>query len=83
MAALTASNDEIARMGADINGLVRLLRRGEMPSAVQMEATLTALSTDLRAHLRCTSRLVADLAPFVAIGRAGAVQTANSRGAVR
>jgi len=42
VAALTASNDELARMATDINGLVRLLRRGEVPSAGEVEATISA-----------------------------------------
>ena len=83
VAALTASNDEIARMATDINGLVRLLRRGEVPSAGEVEATLEALSSEVRAHLRYASRLIADLAPLAAAGRAGPAEKANSGGAVR
>ena len=69
VAALTASNDEMARMGTDIHGLVRLLRRGEVPSAGEVEEILEALSSEVRAHLRYASRLMADLAPLAAIGR--------------
>jgi hypothetical protein len=83
VAALTASNDEIARMATDINGLVRLLRRGEVPSAGEVEATLEALSSEVRAHLRYASRLIADLTPLAAVSRAVAAENANPSGAVR
>ena len=83
VAALTASNDEIARMATDINGLVRLLRRGEVPSAGKMKATSDVLSSEVRAHLRYASRLIADLAPLAAVSRAGAAERANPGGAVR
>jgi hypothetical protein len=83
VAALTASNDEIARMTADINGLVRLLRRGEVPSVREVDETLEALSSEVRAHLRYASRLIADLAPLAAVGRAGAAEKASSRGVAR
>ena len=83
VAALAASNDEIARMATDIHGLVRQLRRGEVPSAGEMEATLEALSSEVRAHLRHASRLIADLAPLAAMGRADSAQNANAGGAVQ
>jgi hypothetical protein len=67
VAALTASNDEIARMATDLNGLVRQLRRGEVPSAAEIEATLEALSSEVRAHLPRASRLIADLAPVAGL----------------
>ena len=82
VAALTTSNDEIARMATDINGLVRLLRRAEVPSAGEVEATLTALSSEVRAHLRYASRLIADLAPLAAVGRARSAEGANPGRAV-
>ena len=77
VAALTASNDEIARMATDLHGLVRLLRGGEMPSATEVAATLEALSSEVRAHLRHASRLIADLAPRAAVGRAGSAEKAG------
>jgi hypothetical protein len=77
VAALTASNDEIARMTTDINGLARLLRRGEVPPAGEVEATFEAMTSEIRAHLRHASRLIADLAPVVAVGRAGAAEKAE------
>ena len=84
VAALTASNDEIARMATDLHGLVRLLRRGETPLAAEVEATLEALSSEVRAHLRYASRLIADLAPLVVVGPAAkASSKASSEGAVR
>ena len=83
VAALTASNDEIARMATDINGLVRLLRRGDVPSAEEVEATLDVLSSEVRAHLRYASRLIADLAPLAAAGPAGPAEKANPGEAVR
>jgi len=83
LAALTASNDEIARVATDINGLARLLRRAEVPSVGEMEATLDVLSSEVRAHLRHASRLIADLAPLAAAGRAGAAEKASPGGVVR
>ena len=82
VAALTASNDEMARMATDLNDLVRLLRRAEVPSAGAVEATLEALSSEFRAHVRYASRLLADLAPVAAAGRAGPAEKANPGGAV-
>ena len=78
VAALTASNDDIARMAMDIRGLARLLRRGEVPLSGEVEATLDALSSEVHAHLSHASRLIADLAPLVAAGRAGCAENANS-----
>lgn len=83
VATLTASNDEIARMAADINGLVRLLRRGEAPSAREMESAVEALSSEVHAHLRFASRLIVDLAPLAAVGRSGPAEKASAGGAVR
>ena len=83
VAALTASNDEIARMAADINGMVRLLRRGEAPSVGEVESAVEALSSEVHAHLRHASRLIVDLAPLAAVGRAGAAEKANSGRVVR
>ena len=83
VAALTASNDEIARMAADINGLVRLLRSGAAPSARVVESAVEALSSEVHAHLRHASRLIVDLAPLAAVGRAGPAEKANPGGAVR
>jgi hypothetical protein len=82
MAALTASNDEIARVATDLNGLIRLLKRGALPSAEEVEATLESLSSELRAHLRHASRLIADLAPLAAVRRAGPADKATPGGAV-
>lgn len=81
--ALTASNGEIARMATDLHGLARLLRREAVPSAEVLEATVEALSSEVRAHLRHASRLIADLAPLAAASRAGPAQKASSEGAVR
>jgi len=83
VAVLTASNDEIARMATDLNGLVRLLRRGEVSSAGEMEATLETLSSEVRAHLRQASRLIVDLAPLAAVGRARPAEKASPGGVVK
>jgi len=83
VAALTSSNDEIARRATDLHGLARLLRRGEMPLAAEVEAILEALSSEVRVDLRTASRLIADLAPLAAVGRAGPAEKASSEGAVR
>jgi len=82
VAALTASNDEIARVAANINGLVRELRRATVSSAGEVEATLEALSSEVRAHLRYAS-LIADLAPVATVSRAGAAEKAGWEEAVR
>lgn len=79
VAVLTASNDEIARLATDVNGLARLLRRGEVPSAREV-ATLEALSSEVRAHLRHASRLIADLAPLAVAGRGDSAEKATSGG---
>jgi hypothetical protein len=83
VAALTASNDEIARMAAAINGLLRRLRCGEVPSAGEVDATLEALAPEVRAHLRHASQLIADLGPLVAIGGVGAARKTSPGGTVR
>ena len=83
VAALTASNDEIARMATDMNGLARLLRRGGVASTGEIEGTLDALWSEVRAHLRHASRLIADLAPLAAAGRAGSAENANSGQVIR
>ena len=77
VAALTASNDEIARVAANINGLVRELRRATVSSAGEVEATLEALSSEVRAHLRYASRLIADLAPVATVSRAGTAKASR------
>jgi hypothetical protein len=83
VAALTASNDEVARVATDLHGLVRLLRGGEMPLAAEVEATLQALSSEVRVHLRYASRLIADLAPLATVRPAGPPEKASSEGALR
>ena len=84
VAALTSSNDEIARMATDLHGLVRLLRGGELALVAEVEATLEALSSEVRAHLPYASRLIADLAPLVVVGPAAkASSKVSSEGAVR
>ena len=83
VAALTASNDEMARMATDIHGLARLLRRGEVPLSKEVEATLHELSSEVHAHLRHASRLIADLAPLVAAGRAESAENANPGRVIR
>ena len=83
VAALTASNDEIARMATELHGLVRLLRGGDLALAAEVKSTLGALSSEVRAHLRHASRLLADLAPQAAVGRAGPAGKASSEGPVR
>ena len=77
VAALTASNDEIARVAANINGLVRELRRATVSSAGEVEATLEALSSEVRAHLRHASRVIADLAPVATVSRAGTAKASR------
>ena len=83
LAALTASNDEMARMAMDIHGLVRLLRKGAAPPVGEVEAILEVLSSDVRAHLKHSSRLIADLSPLAATLRAGSSERADSGGNAR
>jgi hypothetical protein len=83
VAALTASNDEMARVATDLQGLVRLVRGGEMPLAAEVEATLEALSSEVRGHLRHAARLIADLAPLGAVGRAKPAEKTSSEEAER
>ena len=68
-------------VAADINGLVRLLRRGEAPSLREVESAVEALSSEFHAHLRHASRLIVDLAPLAAVGRAGAAEKVTPGGA--
>ena len=74
MNVLTASNDEIARMATNVNGLIRLLRREEVPCDKELAETLDELSLELRAHLRYASWLIADLAPFAVLRHVGPVE---------
>jgi hypothetical protein len=78
VAALTSSNDEMARLATDLHSLARLLRREAVPSAGEVEATVEALSCEVRAHLRHASRLMADLAPLAATSRAQSAEEASS-----
>jgi len=58
------------------------LRRATVSSAGEVEATLEALSSEVRAHLRYAS-LIADLAPVATVSRAGAAEKAGWEEAVR
>ena len=83
VAALTASNDEIARVATDMNGLARVLRSGDVPLTGEIEGTLDALWSEVRAHLRHASRLIADLAPLAAAGGTNSAKNASSGRAIR
>ena len=58
---------------------LRLLRRGEVPSAGEVEATLGAVSSQVRAHLQYASRPIADLA-LLAASAARARRRERTRG---
>ena len=63
VAALGASTEQLAVVSADINELIRLIRRGSAPAAQQFSDRLGTLAGDVRQHLVLASRLVVELQP--------------------
>ena len=63
LAALTASNAEMASLGRDLRHLTSLLARGESQAARFYRERFDTLADEVRAHLRMSSRALSDLQP--------------------
>ncbi|MBX3604598.1 MAG: hypothetical protein KF788_04980 [Piscinibacter sp.] len=68
VAAVVASNAEVATLSRNIRDLTVLLRRGDVHAARPYREMLDALGGDLRRHLGLASRALAELRPRGAIG---------------
>ena len=60
---LGSSADQLATVSADLNELIRVLRRDASSSGPLVEQLLKPLTDDVREHLRLASRVVAELRP--------------------
>jgi hypothetical protein len=76
LAALTASNAELADLSRDLRHLTRLLARGEGQAARVYRARLDVVASEVRAHLRLASQALAALQPQ----RQSGVKDASARG---
>ena len=63
LAALTATNAELASLARNLNHLGLLLRQGAWRAADEYRPTLATLSCDVRAHLELATRTLAALQP--------------------
>lgn len=63
LAALTASNAELATLSRNVHHLTALLRQGEVRAAQEYRRMLDTLGDDVRAHLRLAAGVLADLQP--------------------
>jgi hypothetical protein len=63
LAALTASNAELATLSRNVNHLTALLRQGEVRAAQEYRRLLDTLGDDVRAHLRLAASVLAELRP--------------------
>jgi hypothetical protein len=63
LAALIASNAELATISRNVRNLTAMLRRGDVPAARPYRDMLDALDGDLRRHLGLVSRSLAELRP--------------------
>ena len=61
VAALVASTDHLAAMGADLNAFMRLLGRGSSSEIERYRAGIMSLADDVRCHLALAAPLVAAL----------------------
>jgi len=61
VAALADSTHKVAAMSADIHGFLRLIRNAQSHEAEKYRASLMSLSSDMRAHMEVSSRLMAGL----------------------
>jgi hypothetical protein len=68
LAALMASTAELSTLSRHLHHLITLLRQGDCHPAQDYRPVLTALGTDVRAHLALASRVLADLRPRGAQG---------------
>jgi hypothetical protein len=63
IAALAGSTDRLMAIAADLNELMRSIRRGAIPSAGDCGRPVEELTHLIRPHLESASRLMADLLP--------------------
>jgi hypothetical protein len=63
IAALTASNAELATLSRNLHHLTLLLRQGDVQAAKQYRQRLDTLGDEVRAHLRLAAGVLADLRP--------------------
>ena len=63
VAALRASTDGLAVLYSDLNAVLRALGRGQLAELDCCRHSMASLATDVRDHLVCASRLIAELAP--------------------
>ena len=61
--ALSASTDQLAVVAADVNEVIRLLRRDTSPSQEMLGTSVRSIVDGTRRHLELASRVVAELRP--------------------
>jgi len=76
---LGSSADRLATVSADLNELIRVLRRDASSSGPFVEQLLKPLTDDVREHLRLVSRVVAELRPARAVLNPRVDATAKER----
>ena len=76
---LGSSADRLATISADLNELIRVLRRDASSSGPLVEQLLKPLTDDVREHLRLASRVVAALRPARALPSPRVGATAKER----
>lgn len=76
---LGSSADRLATVSADLNELIRVLRRDASSSGPLVEQLLKPLTHDVREHLRLASRVVAELRPARAVLNPRVDATARER----
>lgn len=76
---LGSSADQLATVSADLNELIRVLRRDASSSGPLVEQLLKPLTHDVREHLRLASRIVAELRPARAVLNPRVDATAKER----
>ena len=78
LAALTASSAELATLGRNVHQLAMLLRRGDVPAALEYRWKLEALGDEVRSHLRLAAGALAELRPARSVRADAAVRRATS-----
>ncbi len=63
VAALGASTERLAVISADVNELIRVVGRSDVPAARQLDDRIVSLAGDVRQHLVLASRLMTALKP--------------------
>ena len=75
---LGSSADQLATVSADLNELIRVLRRDESSSGPLVEQLLKPLTDEVREHLRVASRVVAALRPARTVPSQRVIETAKA-----